>query len=120
MSIPRGIRPVTWEDALKLRDGERYEVINGELRERVSSFLASTIAARIAAGLLAWSGSGRHGTVAGADGGYTIFRWSPGDVRMPDASSLRGGCREFLCVPGRTWLPNWQLRWCARMTISST
>lgn len=88
MSIPRGIRPVTWEDALRLPDGERFEVINGELMERKSSFLASTIAGRIGATLSGWARGGHSGTVAGADGGYTIFPWSPGDVRMPDASYI--------------------------------
>ena len=102
MSIAPGTRPVTWEDALELPDGERYEVINGELRERIMSFGSSAIAMLISRFLWRWIDNGHPGTVTGSDGGYTIFPWSPGDVRMPDVSYISKG--RLPRVPARGWV----------------
>ena len=77
----------TWEDALKLPDGERYEVINGELNERSMSYESSEIAIILAALLKTWSRT-HPGRVTGSDGGFTTFPWMPGDVRMPDAAYI--------------------------------
>lgn len=88
MATPTGTRVWTWQEALTLADGDRYEVINGELRERKMSLRSSSIAGRIVQLLLNWADEGHPGTVAGSDGGYTIFPWAPGDVRMPDASYI--------------------------------
>ncbi|MGE0602012.1 MAG: Uma2 family endonuclease [Dehalococcoidia bacterium] len=78
----------TWEEVLELPGGDRYEVIDGELKARIMSFRSSEIAILIAALLVTWSRSGHPGTVTGSDGGYTIFSWAPGDVRMPDVSYI--------------------------------
>lgn len=102
MSIAPGTRPITWEDALELPDGERYEVINGELRERVMSFGSSAIAVLIAELIMRWAHAGHAGTVTGSDGGYTIFPWSPGDVRMPDVSYISK--TRLPRVPARGWV----------------
>ena len=90
-----------WEDALKLPDGERYEVINGELRERSMSFESSEIATTLVYLLSAWKRTGHPGHVTGSDGGFTIFPWTAGDVRMPDVAYIS---RERLPrSPARGW-----------------
>ena len=92
----------SWQEALELSDGERYEVINGELKERIMSFPSSAIAVLIVELLMRWMRDGHAGTVTGSDGGYTIFPWSPGDVRMPDASYISKA--RLPRVPSRGWV----------------
>ncbi|MEO8538887.1 MAG: Uma2 family endonuclease [bacterium] len=92
----------TWEDALALPDGERYEVIDGELRERIMSSMSSYIASVVMRFLWRWLDDGRQGFVTGSDGGFTIFPWAPGDVRMPDVAYLsRSRLKE---MPERGWI----------------
>jgi Uma2 family endonuclease len=88
MVAPIETKTWTWQEALALPDGERFEVINGELRERRMSLRSAAIATRLVHYLFRWMDAGHPGTVAGSDGGYTIFPWMPGDVRMPDASYI--------------------------------
>jgi len=102
MPIAPGTRPITWEDALELPDGERYEVIDGELKERRMSFGSSAIASILIELLRAWMRAGHAGTVTGSDGGYTIFPWAPGDVRMPDVSYISKA--RLPRVPARGWV----------------
>ena len=49
MAIAPSAKVWTWQEALALPDGERYEVIDGELKERVMSVRSSAIAMSIAA-----------------------------------------------------------------------
>jgi Uma2 family endonuclease len=92
----------TWQEALELPNGDRYEVMNGELKERCMSFRSSAIAGVIVELLRRWSRAGHPGTVAQSDGGLTIFPWAPGDVRMPDVSYIS---KERLPrVPEKGWL----------------
>jgi Uma2 family endonuclease len=92
----------TWEDALKLPDGERYEVINGELKERTMSYRSSEIASIFVELLRAWARAHQPGRVTGSDGGFTIFPWTAGDVRMPDAAYIS---KERLPrSPARGWV----------------
>lgn len=102
MSIAPGTRPITWEDALELPNGERYEVIDGELKERRMSFGSSAIAMLISKFLWRWLDTGHPGFVTGSDGGYTIFPWAPGDVRMPDVSYISKA--RLPRVPARGWV----------------
>ena len=92
----------TWQEALELPDGERYEVINGELRERIMSFGSSTVASLISKFLWIWLDAGHPGHVTRSDGGYTIFRWAPGDVRMPHVSYISRA--RLPSVPARGWV----------------
>jgi Uma2 family endonuclease len=92
----------TWEDALALPDGERYEVINGELKERCMSFGSSALAVLIIDLLRQWVRKGHPGTVTASDGGYTIFPWAPGDVRMPDVSFISSA--RLPRIPERGWV----------------
>jgi Uma2 family endonuclease len=81
-------RVYTAEDLLTMPDGDRFEIIDGELKERVMSYLSSYIAARLIVLLSRWIDLGHPGRVAGSDGGFTIFSWAPGDLRMPDVSYI--------------------------------
>jgi Uma2 family endonuclease len=101
MASPTETKIWTWQEALELPDGERYEVINGELRERKMSLRSSAIATMLSHLLLLWVQRGHPGTVAGSDGGYTIFSWMPGDVRMPDVSFISASRMPEL--PDRGW-----------------
>ena len=84
MSAAPSTKVWTWEEALELPGGERFEVINGELRERNMSFRSSLIAQMVARFLWRWIDAGHPGWVSGEAGGLTIFGWTAGDVRMPD------------------------------------
>lgn len=86
MSAEPASKVWTWQEALELPDGDRYEVINGELKERCMSTKSSAIAMRLVRFLWRWIDSGHQGWVTGEGGGYTIFPWAPGDVRMPDVA----------------------------------
>ena len=66
------------------------------------SFPSSAIAVLIVELLMRWMRDGHAGTVTGSDGGYTIFPWSPGDVRMPDASYISKA--RLPRVPSRGWV----------------
>ena len=66
------------------------------------SFRSSAIAMLIANLLHQWVRSGHPGTIAGSDGGLTIFSWAPGDVRMPDVSYVSRA--RLPKVPDRGWI----------------
>ena len=92
----------TWQEALELPGGDRYEVINGELKERTMSFESSAIAGLFIELLRGWARRTKAGFVAGPDGGLAIFSWMPGDVRMPDVTYVS---RERVArLPRRGWL----------------
>jgi Uma2 family endonuclease len=81
-------RVYTAEDLLTMPDGDRFEIIEGELKEREMSYLSSYVAERLVALLWQWVNLGHPGRVAGSAGGFTIFPWAPRDVRMPDVSYI--------------------------------
>jgi Uma2 family endonuclease len=90
------------EDLESLPDGDRYEIIEGVLQERIMSSLSSHIAMVVGFLLQTWSRNGHPGRVMGSDGGYKIFPWTTGDVRMPDVSYISAGrVKKF---PARGWL----------------
>lgn len=90
------------EDLDTLPDGDRYEIIEGELQERIMSSLSSHIAMVIGFLLQAWARDGHPGSVMGSDGGYTIFPWTAGDLRMPDVSYIsKERLKQF---PATGWL----------------
>lgn len=101
MAVAPSSKVWTWEEALALPEGDRYEVVNGELKERVMSFRSSAIATVLIELLRIWAKSGHAGIVTGSDGGYAIFPWSPGDVRMPDVSYISRA--RLPRVPERGW-----------------
>jgi Uma2 family endonuclease len=88
MAIAETSHAYTANDLLTMPNGDRFEIIEGELKERIMSYLSSSIAIRLAALLRQWVAGGHPGYVAGSDGGFTIFPWAPRDVRMPDVSYI--------------------------------
>ena len=92
----------TAEDLETMPDGDRYEIIEGELQERITSSLSSRIASTLGVLLGIWSRSGHPGSLMGSDGGYRIFPWAPNDVRMPDVSFISAD--KVAKFPSRGWL----------------
>jgi Uma2 family endonuclease len=84
MAIAPSAKVWTWQEALALRAG----TLRGDRRRTEGAGHERSILSHrngVAAYLGQWVRSGHPGTVLGSDGGYTIFLWAPGDVRMPDA-----------------------------------
>ena len=79
----------TPEDLLAMPDGDRYELVNGELVERNMGWQSSRIGARAVHLLSAHCDTHGLGWVAGADAGYQCYPGDPGMVRKPDASFVR-------------------------------
>lgn len=95
-------RHYTAEDLESMPDGDRYEIIEGELQERIMSYESSRIAVLIGFLVEMWARQGHPGHVAGSDGGFQIFPWAPGDVRMPDVSYV--SAVRLGRVPRRGWV----------------
>lgn len=96
-------RHYTAEDLETMPDGDRYEIIEGELQERIMSFLSAFIAATLVGLLRDWArASNVAGWINGPDGGFMIFPWAPGDVRMPDVSYVSKS--RAPSIPSHGWL----------------
>jgi Uma2 family endonuclease len=87
-SQPRTAR-FTPDDLLRLPDGERYELIDGQLVERCMSVLSSRVGGRIYARLAAESERTGDAVAYPSDLGYLCFPMEPGKVRRADASVIR-------------------------------
>ncbi len=83
-------RRIATEDDLRAmpEDGNKYELVDGEIRVSPAGDRHSAIALRLAARLLAFVDVHRLGHVMGADAGY---RLPGGNVRSPDASFVASG-----------------------------
>lgn len=81
----------TPEDLLRLKDRNRYELVDGRLVERNVSVDSSEAGHRI--GLLLGNEARRVGgiRVFGADMGYQCFPDAPNKIRKPDVSLVRAG-----------------------------
>ncbi len=80
---------VTTEEFLKMPDRGRYELIDGELRERNASFLSTVIGGRIGGMLEPYCRERKLGWLPTAQQGYRCFPWKPRLVRMADVSFVR-------------------------------
>src|SRR5713226_9882192 len=77
-------RVATEEDLLAMpKDGQKYELVDGEIRMSPAGDLHSVVALALAARLLAFAKQHRLGHVMGADAG---FRLPSKNVRSPDVS----------------------------------
>jgi len=83
--------PVSPEDLLAMPDGERYEVVDGQLVERPMGADSSRIGGRLYRRLDAFCEEHRLGRAWPADCGYQCFPDAPGLVRRPDVSFIRLG-----------------------------
>ncbi len=90
--MTQDVKQMTAEELVRLpEDGNRYELVAGELVPMSPSFgRHSMIAGRIAAHLGHHVRANRLGEVLVADGGF-ILRRSPDTVRCPDVSFVRNG-----------------------------
>lgn len=87
-STPRELRPTGYspEDLLIMPDGERYELVNGELMEKTMSGLSSWVGMEVGARLRNFVVENQLGWVFGSDAGFQCFPDDPDKVRKPDVS----------------------------------
>jgi Uma2 family endonuclease len=79
----------TPEDLLKMPDGDRYELVDGQLVERPMSTWSSYVGGEISRRLGEYSRANKAGWVLPADTGYQCFPDAPNKVRRPDISFIR-------------------------------
>jgi Uma2 family endonuclease len=82
-------RRYTPEDLLTMPDGDRYELVDGELVERDMGWDSSRIGGRLYRYLSSYCEDNGLGWVAPADADYQCFPDAPDKVRKPDASYIR-------------------------------
>src|SRR5262245_22290685 len=81
----------TPEDLLRMPDGDRYELVNGNLVERKRGAWSSYVAGRILIILDAFCSAHHLGWVFPEGTSYQCFPNAPGLVRKPDTSFIRLG-----------------------------
>ncbi len=79
----------TPEDLLTMPDGDRYELIDGQLVERTMSTLASYVAGQVLWLLQSFCARNRLGWVFPEGITYQCFPAAPGQVRKADTSFIR-------------------------------
>jgi Uma2 family endonuclease len=87
-TIAAPARQYTPDDLLKMPDGDRYELVDGQLVERHMSVLSQFVGTRLARLL------GNHCEPAGlafvfSECGYVCFPGKPNKMRRPDVSCIR-------------------------------
>ena len=87
-SVAREQRPTGYlpEDLLIMPDGERYELVNGQLQEKAMSGLSSWVGLEVGRRLGNFIAEHNLGWVFGSDAGYQCFPDAPDKVRKPDVS----------------------------------
>ena len=81
----------TPEDLLKMPDGDRFELVDGHLRERNMGGRSSFTGSRINYILWAFCEEHQLGSVFDAEGSFQCFPNRPRLVRKPDVSFIRQG-----------------------------
>src|SRR5438105_8085345 len=79
------------EDLLRMEDGHRYELIDGQLLERHMGARASRIGLKLMSRVDQFVDPHGLGLVFPADCGYQIFGENANRVRFPDGSFIRRG-----------------------------
>ena len=81
---------ITADELLRMPDGDRFEIVDGELLEREMGSLAGWISNRVGASLERYAR--QHGGIAFGEGAwYRCYNDDPERVRKPDASYIRPG-----------------------------
>jgi Uma2 family endonuclease len=85
---PREQRTATYspEDLLTLPDGERFELVNGQLVEKAMSGLSSWVGGETLRRVSNFSQEHQLGWVFGSDCGFQCFPDAPKKVRKPDVA----------------------------------
>jgi Uma2 family endonuclease len=78
----------TPEDLLAMPDGERYELVDGELIERDMGFYSTLVGAEVLALLRNFVRENKLGWTPSPECGYRCFSDAPNKVRRPDASFI--------------------------------
>lgn len=81
----------TPEDLLRMPDGDRYELIDGQLVEKNVGSKASRIGLKTGGMLIVHVDAHGLGSAFGADCGYQIFGSTGNNIRIPDASFVGRG-----------------------------
>ena len=90
---------ITADELLHMPDGERFELVDGELVEREMGSLAGWISNRLGAFLERYAE--RHGGIAFGEGAwYRCYDDDPERVRKPDASYIHAGRLPGDEIPG--------------------
>ena len=80
---------VTPEDLLAMPDGVGYELVGGQLVERIASALSSWVGGQVYFKIARYLEANPVGRLWGADNGYQCFADAPKKVRKPDVSFIR-------------------------------
>jgi Uma2 family endonuclease len=89
MNIQATKERYTPDDLLSMPDGDRYELVSGELVERHTGWDAGQVSARLLFLLSAHCDATGAGWVVGVKAGYQGFPDSPDKVRRPNGSFVR-------------------------------
>lgn len=82
--------PISADELLRMPDGDRFELVNGELVEQDMGAISGWVGGQAFAKLNDYCNT--HGGTAFGDGvGYQCYADDPDRVRRPDASYLRPG-----------------------------
>lgn len=79
----------TPDELLRLPDGERYELVNGELVEHTLSKMASHVTARVVFKLAEFCQAKDVGWLFSESNSYQCYADDPNRVRRPDVSFIR-------------------------------
>lgn len=91
MSVDSPSSVVTPEQLLQLPDGNRYELVDGQLVERTMSMESAWVAGEVFAALRQHVNSESTGLVFNSDASYQCFGEEADRVRRPDVSFIRKG-----------------------------
>jgi Uma2 family endonuclease len=83
--------PYTPEDLLALPDGDRYELVNGNLVERIVGSKTSLIGGELFGLLRDYIKQQKLGSIWPGDNTYQCFPHAPNRVRRPDVSFIKEG-----------------------------
>jgi|SRR5579884_326183 len=89
----------TPEDLLNMPEGDRYELVDGQLVEKPMGARSSYVGSRLARFLGNHCDTHNLGEVWGADCGYQCFPSKPSQVRRPDVSFVRRDRRPGGRIP---------------------
>jgi Uma2 family endonuclease len=81
----------TPDDLLAMPDGDRFDLVDGQLVERPMGAISSEVTAELLRLIATYNKEHRLGHVFAPDCGFRCFPDDPGRVRFPDVSFLRRG-----------------------------
>lgn len=79
--------PISAEELLRMPDGDRYELVDGELQELDMGAISSWVGTQAVTRICSYVEEHSLGWVFSSDAGYCIYE-DPNQVRRPDASYI--------------------------------